>query len=154
MENDSKNKYDFLNLLLRDGDVMLCLDASRSDVDVPPAHKENPSLNLILNLNFRRPIEVRPEGIFVTLSFSGRPHSCVIPFEAVWAIYEPSMKKGQVWESSIPESLNMMDQALNQSPSKLTKKLEMVKSKAKTNHASKPPRSGKKKDRSHLRVIK
>ena len=85
MEDENKNKYDFLLSLLSEGDAMVCLDARQAGVDVPSGHKNDPSLNLILNLNFRRPIDIQKEGIFVTLSFQGRPHKCVVPFDAVWA---------------------------------------------------------------------
>ena len=79
-------------------DAMVCLDARRPEVDVPLEHKKNSALNLVLSLNFRRPIEILDDGIYTTLAFGGRPHKCVIPFEAVWAIHHPETQKGQVWE--------------------------------------------------------
>ena len=151
MEDLNKKKYDFLLYLLEEGDAMVCLDARYPDVDVPSSHKDNSSLNLVFNLNFKRPIDIREEGIFATLAFNGRPHQCALPFEAVWAIYDPKMKNGQVWEESIPADMNLSDQAMVAKPEKPVSKLKSVKT------GSKPPTETKpegKRDRSHLRVIK
>ncbi len=177
MEDENKNKYDFLLSLLSNGDAMICLDARLPEVDVPRDHKDNPSLNLILNLNFRRPLDVQMEGVYVTLAFQGRPHPCVIPFEAVWAIFEPALKNGQVWEESIPADIDLEEHLTSQA--RIQKKGLNPNQKA-SSDASKSapaggmPKSGKKspkiltgskkadsdqtprpkKDRSHLRVIK
>ncbi len=151
MEDDTKNKYDFLRYLLGEGDAMVCLDARRPGVEVPRKHKKDPSLNLIFNLNFRRPLEIQEEGICVTLSFGGRPHKCVIPFDSVWAIYDPSMKKGQVWEESLPPDIDFADRILNGSPAlKIRKPALSSKNGGKQNK----PKSPAKRDRSHLRLIK
>ena len=153
MESDNKNKYDILVQLLSEGDVMVCLDARHSEVDVPNTHKDNPALSLVFNLNFRRPFDVEETGIFATLAFGGRPHKCVIPFEAVWAIHEPNSKKGQVWEASFPKDLkfevgaNVKDSSLESEP-----ELKNVEKQSKVSKKRQSGRSGK--DRGHLRVIK
>jgi len=179
MEDENKNKYDFLLSLLSEGDAMICLDARLPEVDVPKSHKENPSLNLILNLNFRRPLDVQKEGVCVTLAFQGRPHSCVIPFDAIWAIFDPTLKKGQVWEESIPPDINLEEHlqvqtqekssplkaapsvgkfplagasALQKGISKFGKKPPKIIAGSKKTDTDQSPRP--KKDRSHLRVIK
>ncbi len=151
MEALSKKKYDFLLYLLEEGDAMVCLDARLPEVDVPADQKDNSSLNLIFNLNFRRPLEITEEGIFATLAFNGRPHKCALPFDAVWAIYDPKMKNGQVWEESIPEDMNLADQVMGDLPAKPKSKLKSVKSSSKP---SKDIKTEGKRDRSHLRVIK
>jgi len=151
MEDENKNKYDFLLSLLSEGDAMICLDARLPEVDVPKNHKDNPSLNLILNLNFRRPIDIKKEGVYVTLAFQGRPYSCVVPFDAVWAIFDPSLKKGQVWEENIPADINLEEHLAQQVP-KPGKKLFKVKAGGKKDMPGQTPRP--KRDRSHLRVIK
>ena len=133
---------------------MVCLDARLPEVDVPDSQKANSSLNLIFNLNFRRPIEINEDAISATLAFNGRPHECRLPFEAVWAIYDPNMKNGQVWEESIPADMNLAEQAM-ETPKPLTK-LKPVKSSGKP--AGEPPtgepKPEGKRDRNHLRVIK
>ena len=151
MEDENKNKYDFLLSLLSEGDAMICLDARLPEVDVPRVHKDNPSLNLILNLNFRRPLDIEKEGVYVTLAFQGRPHPCVVPFDAVWAIYDPALKKGQVWEESIPIDIDLSEHLAHQ-VAKPGKKSLQVKAGGGKNVPDQAPRP--KKDRSHLRVIK
>ena len=153
MTQDNKDKQDFLNAMLAKGDAMVCMDARLTDVEVPKAHKTNPMLNLVLSMNFRRPFEVLEDGVYGSLSFGGRPHKCVIPFTAVWAIYEPDTQKGQVWEASIPEDIDWGDPASAASsatPSGQASEKHSLKMVAGSGKSDKPP----KRDRSHLRVIK
>ena len=153
MTQDNKDKQDFLTDMLSKGDTMVCLDARQPDVEVPKAHKTNPMLNLVLSLNFRRPIDILEDGIYGSLSFGGRPHKCVIPFTAVWAIYEPDTQKGQVWESSIPEDIDWGNPAGTVSstmPTGEDSEKHALKSVAGSGKSDQSP----KRDRSHLRVIK
>ena len=153
MESDNKNKYDILVQLLSEGDAMVCLDARHSEVDVPNTHKDNPALSLVFNLNFRRPFDVQETGIFATLAFGGRPHKCVIPFEAVWAIHEPESKKGQVWEESFPKDLKLQVGA-NVKEASLESEPPLMKVEVQSKISKKGQSGRSKKDRSHLRVIK
>ena len=153
MESDNKNKYDILVQLLSEGDAMVCLDARHSEVDVPNTHKDNQALSLVFNLNFRRPFDVEETGIFATLAFGGRPHKCVIPFEAVWAIHEPESKKGQVWEESFPKDLKLQVGA-NMKEASLEPEPPLMNVKISSKISKKWQSSRSKKDRSHLRVIK
>ena len=149
----NRKKYDFLLYLLEEGDAIVCLDSRCDDVDVPASHKNNSSLNLVFNLNFKHPIEITEEGVFSTLAFNGRPHQCVLPFTAVWAIYDPKMKNGQVWEESIPADMNLSDQAMATQLEKPVPKLQSLKTGGKRD--TKPDTKPKDNvDRSHLRVIK
>jgi stringent starvation protein B len=153
MESDNKNKYDILVQLLSEGDAMVCLDARHPEVDVPNTHKDNPALSLVFNLNFRRPFDVQETGIFATLAFGGRPHKCVIPFEAVWAIHEPESKKGQVWEASFPKDLKLQV-GTNVKEASLESEPLLMKVEVQSKISKKGQSSRSKKDRSHLRVIK
>ena len=148
MTQDNNDKQDFLNDMLSKGDAMVCLDARQPDVEVPKAHKTNPMLNLVISLNFRRPIDVLEDGIYGSLSFGGRPHKCVIPFTAVWAIYEPDTQKGQVWETSIPEDIDWGNPS-SATPTSEAPEKQTLKPVAGSGKSDKPKR-----DRSHLRVIK
>ena len=153
MESDNKNKYDILVQLLSEGDAMVCLDARHPEVDVPNTHKDNPALSLVFNLNFRRPFDVQETGIFATLAFGGRPHKCVIPFEAVWAIHEPESKKGQVWEESFPKDLKLQVGANVEAAGPESEPL-LTNVEIQSKISKKGQSSRSKKDRSHLRVIK
>ncbi len=151
MENEKKNKYDFLNQLLGEGDAMVCLDARQPDVDVPKQHKQNAMLNLVFNMSFRRPFVVTQDAIYATLSFGGRPHKCVIPFTSVWAIYEPDTNEGQVWEENIPQDIDLTEEiAKTRAPAPNRKTIL----KPVAGPASIPSEDKSKRDRSHLRVIK
>ena len=149
MTNENKIKHDFLLDLLGEGDAMVCLDARQPDVQVPKMHKSNPMLNLIFNLNFKRPFEVNEDCISATLAFGGRSHKCFIPFTSVWAIYEPRTQKGQVWEASIPEDIDLSEQ-IKPTLAGLPRG-KMPSNRAKT---ARQPTPKTKRDRSHLRVIK
>jgi stringent starvation protein B len=153
MTQDNKDKQDFLSDMLSKGDTMVCLDARQPDVVVPKAHKTNPMLNLVLSLNFRRPIDVLEDGIYGSLSFGGRAQKCVIPFTAVWAIYEPDTQKGQVWEASIPEDIDWGDPA-DAKASDTPSGRVLDKHSLKTVSGSGKSDKQHKRDRSHLRVIK
>ena len=153
MESDNKNKYDILVQFLSEGDAMVCLDARHPEVDVPNTHKDNPALSLVFNLNFRRPFDVQETGIFATLAFGGRPHKCVIPFEAVWAIHEPESKKGQVWEASFPKDLKLQV-GTNVKEASLESEPLLMKVEVQSKISKKGQSTRSKKDRSHLRVIK
>ena len=153
MENETKNKYDFLIQLLSEGDAMVSLDARFPTVDVPGTYKDDSALSLVFNLNFRRPFDVQETGIFATLSFGGRPHKCVIPFEAVWSIHEPESKKGQVWEESFPKDLKLQVGA-NVKEASLESVPPLMNVKISSKISKKGQSSRSKKDRGHLRVIK
>ncbi len=151
MATANKKKYDFLLYLLEEGDAMVCLDSRHPQVDVPATHKNNSSLNLVFNLNFRHPMKVTAEGIFATLVFNGKPYECVLPFNAMWAIHDSNMKNGQVWEESIPRDVDLAAQAMKAAPKKPRAKLQSIKRSGKP---AKESATGGKRDRNHLRVIK
>jgi stringent starvation protein B len=159
VETESKNKYDLLLYLLEKGDAMVCLDARKEEVDVPKNHKGNASLSLVLNLNFRRTLEILEDGIYATLSFQGRPYKCVLPFNAVWAIFVPSFQEGQVWEDSIPEDVQFDPKLVAPSkPEKLVPTLKAVPDQKEDPEETEESTDEKpvlvKRDRSHLRIIK
>lgn len=149
MERGAADKRDFLLYLLEKGDALVCLDARKTGVKVPANHKRDPALRLVLNLNFRRPMEITQEGIYATLAFQGRPSGCVVPFESVWAIFEPSLKEAQVWEESVPKDMKM---ALGPAAPGSKKTSEPRGNPFARKVSGGPSRA--KKDRSHLRVIK
>lgn len=152
MEDETKNKHEFFLYLLDKGDAMVCLDARNLGVKVPKHLKNNPALSLVFNVKFRRPIEIKQEGICTTLSFQGRPSKCAIPFASIWAIFVPSLKEGQVWEASIPKDVDVAAQMVKNSQPKVRRKAVPRKNGPSRKVPGTLPRS--KKDRSHLRVIK
>jgi stringent starvation protein B len=102
MTQNPQSKEAVVLQLLEEGDTTLCLDARHAGVEVPRQHAQNPSLQLILNLNFPHPIHVSEDGISANLSFGGRRHACYIPMEALWAAFNPQNMKGMMWPDSMP----------------------------------------------------
>ena len=99
---DPQSKEAVVLQLLEEGDTTLCLDARHEGVDVPRQHAHNPSLQLILNLNFPHPIHVSADGISANLSFGGRRHVCYVPMDALWAAFNPQNMEGRMWPESMP----------------------------------------------------
>jgi stringent starvation protein B len=102
MIRDPRSKEAIVLQLLEEGDTTLCLDARYAGVEVPRQHTQNPSLQLILNLNFPHPIHVSEDGISANLSFGGRRHACYVPMGALWAAFNPQNMKGMMWPDSMP----------------------------------------------------
>jgi len=102
MTRDPRSKATIVLKLLEEGDIMLCLDARHEGVAVPREHAQNPSLRLILNLNFPSPIDVTDEGVSVNLSFGGRRFDCYVPMDALWAVFNPESMQGMTWPESMP----------------------------------------------------
>ena len=102
MTRDPRSKATIVLKLLEEGDIMLCLDARHEGVAVPREHAQNPSLRLILNLNFPSPIDVTDEGVSVNLSFGGRRFDCYVPMDALWAVFNPESMQGMMWPESMP----------------------------------------------------
>ncbi len=97
-----RTKRDRLLDLLADGMVLVRLDARRPGVKVPPAHASDPDLALNLSYRFAsRDLEVGPEGISCTLSFSGALFRCELPLSAIHAAASHVTGVAYVW----PEAL-------------------------------------------------
>jgi stringent starvation protein B len=84
---------------------MICLDSRYPGVQVPDNHKGKEDLRLVLNLNFRRSISTLPDGIQAELLFGGEPFPCWIPYESLWAVYNPDTGEGYLWPGKSPVSL-------------------------------------------------
>jgi hypothetical protein len=100
-------KDDVVRQLLDDGNVMLHLDPRSDAVLVPPQFKHNEQLVLEIGRNMRIPIPdlaVKGHELSCTLSFSGKPHLCRIPWAAVFAVVGKD-KRGMVWPDDVPPEL-------------------------------------------------
>ncbi len=102
MTRDPRSKEAVVLKLLEEGDATLCLDARYEGVEVPREYADNPSLRLVLNLNFPHPIHVDEDGISANLAFNGRRFACYIPMGALWAAFEPKSMQGKMWPDSMP----------------------------------------------------
>jgi stringent starvation protein B len=88
---------------LRRGVAMVHLDARRPGVVVPPQYIGEAHLRL--NLSYRYSIhdfEIDDRRIQATLSFSGQPFQCLLPWAAVFGITSNASGDGQVWPEDLP----------------------------------------------------
>jgi stringent starvation protein B len=88
---------------LRRGVAMVHLDARRPGVVVPQRYIGDAHLRL--NLSFRYAIpdfDIDDRRIQATLSFSGQPFQCILPWEAVFGITSSASGDGQVWPEDLP----------------------------------------------------
>jgi stringent starvation protein B len=140
--------------LLSEGDVMICLDARRQGVRVPPQHANDPALRLILNLNFPSPIEVTAAGISAKLSFGGRRMACYVPMEALWAAFEPNSRQGMMWPDSIPPEV--LAELAEQPPHAVAGKghQAFAEQDKGSEAASQGEKTGSERRRGHLRIVK
>jgi hypothetical protein len=77
---------DALKETLLRGSVLVAVDATRDDVVVPTTFKTDPQLVLRIGYDLQPPIHdlvISSSGIFGSLSFSGVPFYCKIPWSAV-----------------------------------------------------------------------
>jgi len=160
MTGDPQSKEAVVLQLLEEGDITLCLDARHEGVEVPRQHNQNPSLQLILNLNFPHPIHVSEDGISANLSFGGRRHTCYIPMAALWAVFNPQSMKGMMWPDSMPPEVQAT-LAAEREKSERPEKAAPLKARQQAGQESsepqiqeQPKKASSPRQRGHLRVIK
>ncbi|MDB4961023.1 MAG: hypothetical protein JWP01_1022 [Myxococcales bacterium] len=97
-----------LEQLLTRGPVLVHVDARRSEVNVPSRFREDPSLVLRFGYNLSPAIgdlTVDEEAIAGTLTFSGQPFRCILPWTAVYAAMVEGEQRGTVWPEDVPEDV-------------------------------------------------
>jgi hypothetical protein len=101
------NKKDVARALLLKGTVFVHLDPRSDAVAVPPWLKRQPQLVLQVGLDMPVPIpdlRVDDAGVFGTLSFSRTAFTCVVPWDAVFAVVGDD-GRGMVWPASMPPEI-------------------------------------------------
>jgi stringent starvation protein B len=87
---------------LQRGVTMVHLDARRPGVLVPPQYATDAHLRLNLSYRYHIPdFEIDDRHIQATLSFSGSPFQCVLPWESIFGITSHA-GDGQVWPEDLP----------------------------------------------------
>ncbi|MBK8170213.1 MAG: hypothetical protein IPK60_07680 [Sandaracinaceae bacterium] len=100
-------KKDVARALLLRGSVFVHLDPRIAEVSVPDFLRTQPQLVLQIGLDLPVPIpdlRVDDAGVFGTLSFARSPHSCVVPWNAVFALVGDD-GKGMVWPNDMPAEI-------------------------------------------------
>ena len=97
-------KQGVIETLLKDGPVLIHVDARRDDIDVPAAHRADAKLVLRLGYGLVPPIPdlgFDAAGVTATLTFRGVPHTCRIAWAAIYAVVAED-GRGLVWPESVP----------------------------------------------------
>ncbi len=100
-------KQDVARALLGKGSLFVHLDPRHAAVQVPTWLRQQPQLVLQVGYQMTIPIvdlQVDEEGVYGTLSFSRNPFTCLVPWEAVFALVGDD-GRGMVWPESMPEEI-------------------------------------------------
>jgi stringent starvation protein B len=100
------DKRGVVEQLLEQGAVLVHVDARREDVAVPTRFRGDPKLVLRFGYGLSPAIvdlAVDEHGISGTLTFSGQPFHCELPWTAVYAAVVEGAQKGMVWPEDIPD---------------------------------------------------
>jgi stringent starvation protein B len=96
-------KKETLLAFLARGVTMIHLDARRPGVMVPAQYADDAHLRLNLSYRYSIPdLDINDRHVQATLSFSGRPFRCILPWEAVFGITSHGTGDGQVWPEDLP----------------------------------------------------
>lgn len=96
------SKKQTLQQYLQRGVTMVHLDARRPGVLVPPQYATEAHLRLNLSYRYHIPdFEIDDRRVQATLSFSGSPFQCVLPWESIFGITSHA-GDGQVWPEDLP----------------------------------------------------
>lgn len=97
-------KRSVVDAMLKDGPVLLHLDARRPGVTVPSSLAQDPALVLRVGHNLTPAIPdltLDDDGVKATLTFRGVPHACVVPWSALFAVTNEA-GQGLVYDKDVP----------------------------------------------------
>ena len=108
LEDDTAapDKRSVVEQLLEQGAVLVHVDARKPEVAVPARFRGDPKLVLRFGYGLNPAIvdlAVDERGISGTLTFSGQPYHCELPWTAVYAAVVEGAQKGMVWPEDIPD---------------------------------------------------
>lgn len=105
----SSDKMTTVGTMLAEGVVKIQIDARIVGVDVPAHLRNEPALVLRIGRGLTPPIrdlDARWRGITATLAFNGVPHTCVIPWRAVYVVGIDGNPKATVsWPGDAPSEV-------------------------------------------------
>src|SRR5262249_21679917 len=85
--------------------VMVTLDARRPGVDVPARFQGDSQLRLNLSYRFGQPMDVKDWGVHATLTFSGVPHSCKLPWPAIYGMISHVTAEQYPFPEDVPDEV-------------------------------------------------
>ncbi len=101
-------KLDVARYLLAQGSLFVHLDPRNEAVRVPDWYRTEPQLVLQIGFDMPVPIpdlQVDDDGIYGTLSFNRSPYTCVVQWDAVFALAGDD-GRGMVWPDSMPREIS------------------------------------------------
>jgi len=101
-------KLDVARYLLAQGSLFVHLDPRIGTVRVPEWYRSEPQLVLQIGFDMPVPIpdlQVDDDGIYGTLSFNRSPFTCVVQWDAVFALAGDD-GRGMVWPDSMPDEIS------------------------------------------------
>lgn len=101
-------KRQLVESLLGDGPILVHIDSRLSGVRVPAKLAGDAKLVLRFGYGLTPAIvdlSVDDEAISGTLTFSGVPDRCVVPWNAVYAVVAESTQRGMVWPDDVPATV-------------------------------------------------
>ena len=108
--SSEEQKREVLEQLLDEGMVLVTLDARRDDVSVPQHLKCDPQLRLNLSYRFGLPLDIDDEGVHTTLTFSGQPFECRLPWSSIYLFVSHNNGKPYLFPNAIPKSIAGLDE--------------------------------------------
>jgi len=92
--------------MLDQGMTMVHLDARVEGIDVPEHLSGDPHLRLNFSYKFGLEVfEINADEIVANLSFQGTPYNCVVPWKAVFALWNHVTNETRIWEGDMPMEL-------------------------------------------------
>lgn len=91
--------------LLEEGPILVHLDARREGVQVPTQLGDDACLVLRFGYGLTPAIvdlDIGEKALVGTLTFSGQPFTCVLPWTAVYAAVSEADQRGMVWPDDVP----------------------------------------------------
>lgn len=105
MSTADEKQQAFLEMLDQ-GMTMVHLNARVEGTDVPDHLRDDPHLRLNFSYKFGLEVfDINPNEIVANLSFQGTPYNCVIPWSAVFALWNHVTNDTRIWESDMPMEL-------------------------------------------------
>lgn len=104
--SERKEKLETFSRYIEEGKVMVTFDARAEGVKVPPSHKGDFQLGLNFSHLFRLDdFDYDEVGVRASLSFSGQPFFCDVPWSSVFLIQSHVTNEAELFQDAVPAEL-------------------------------------------------
>jgi len=101
----SATKRSVLEKLLEQSMVLVTIDARAEGVAAPEHLVGDPQLRLNLSHRFGLPMEIDEWGIHATLTFSGTPFTCRLPWKSIYLVVSHATGQPFLFPADIPAEM-------------------------------------------------